>query len=298
MSKYIYDIATECYTKYGIYPISFSFPRQKVVPICTKTKTYAHIVPNKLDTYIFNSEDDYMHDYNISRYGYTCKKAGWDCMRHLEIMGSNCIPYMTDIGLCPKYTMIHYPKNDMVKVLTKSDVDVGNHFTQYLTCDKMVEYIFDMVDVVPMNVLFIDDALPSMPDYLSVMTLIGLKDKLGSNCDVLHPVDYIYKSTTMNTMNLYGKGFNYTKVLDDTYKCLYEVNHKYISTIHSNIIGRKYDLIVYGSIGRSLSLLEHIIRCYPTSKVVGMYGEDHTDMSYVNRLKLAMNVFVREICME
>ena len=41
----------------------------------------------------------------------TTRKAGWDCMRHYEILANGCIPYFPDIANCPVNTMLNFPKN-------------------------------------------------------------------------------------------------------------------------------------------------------------------------------------------
>ena len=38
------------------------------------------------------------------------KKAGWDCMRHYEILGNYCIPYFVGLEDCPKNTLANLPK--------------------------------------------------------------------------------------------------------------------------------------------------------------------------------------------
>jgi hypothetical protein len=44
------------------------------------------------------------------------KKAGWDCMRHYEILGNNCIPYFIDLEDCPKNTLTNLPKELLLKL--------------------------------------------------------------------------------------------------------------------------------------------------------------------------------------
>ena len=38
------------------------------------------------------------------------KKAGWDCMRHYEILGNYCLPYFVGLEDCPKDTLSNFPK--------------------------------------------------------------------------------------------------------------------------------------------------------------------------------------------
>ena len=81
-------------------PISFSIPECKILKkIPEKKKLLAHIIPGRLNTYIFSDESDYYLDYQDSVFGITCKKAGWDCLRHYEILANGCIPLFLDLHL-------------------------------------------------------------------------------------------------------------------------------------------------------------------------------------------------------
>lgn len=95
----------------GVYPISFAIPAQKIIShVPEKSKHWGINYPGKLSTYIFDTEDEYVKDYQTSFYAVTFKKAGWDCLRHYEIIANGCLPYFTDIFNCPENTMHNYPK--------------------------------------------------------------------------------------------------------------------------------------------------------------------------------------------
>ena len=94
-----------------LFPISFAFPTSKVNFNKNKTKDFSFITPLNRNTYIYNNEKDYYADYNQARFGVTLKKAGWDCMRHYEILANGCIPYFLDVEKCPVNTMTHFPKS-------------------------------------------------------------------------------------------------------------------------------------------------------------------------------------------
>ena len=55
-------------------------------------------------------------------FGVTRKKAGWDCMRHLEIMANGAVPFFTDLQELPAKTMQHYPKHLFQKALSLTGV--------------------------------------------------------------------------------------------------------------------------------------------------------------------------------
>jgi len=92
-------------------PINFAIPNSKITNnFYTKEKDYGLIIPGE-SGYRFNNETDYYSDYNKSYYGITMKKAGWDCMRHYEILANNCVPYFIDLESCPSLTLTNLPKS-------------------------------------------------------------------------------------------------------------------------------------------------------------------------------------------
>lgn len=100
----------------NVYPISFALPTCKVGIQQNKIKDYSFITPKDTSTYIYNDELSYYNDYKQSRFGFTMKKAGWDCLRHYEILGNGCIPYFENIENCPKLTMTTFPKELCISV--------------------------------------------------------------------------------------------------------------------------------------------------------------------------------------
>jgi hypothetical protein len=95
----------------NLLPITFSIPTSKITtPNKNKSKEYATCIPGQPETYIFKEEKSYYEDYQNSYYGVTMKKAGWDCMRHYEILGNYCVPYFIGLEDCPKNTLANLPK--------------------------------------------------------------------------------------------------------------------------------------------------------------------------------------------
>lgn len=99
-----------------LFPISFGFPSEKIQPWVQKTQLLAQYTPNNNQKYIYSNEHDYYYDYNKSYFGKTFKKAGFDCLRHYEILGSNSVPYFIDIEHCPERTCTNLPKT-LLKVI-------------------------------------------------------------------------------------------------------------------------------------------------------------------------------------
>lgn len=298
------------YKQRSYYPINFSLPENKMLQTTTivKNKALSSMIPGKPETYIYETESDYMQQYNESKFAYTFKKGGWDCLRHLEIMGAGCLPLFTDIKSCPKYCLYFYPKKLLEYVLDNVEqLDKDNqlyekvlnemyfHFRNYLTSEAMIKNIFYILDIQPTNILFIDDQIPHRPDYLSNFILLGLKSVYKSNCDVAFPVDYAYKNYPKDTKLLYTKGISYSKVLDDDCKSTNELEYN-PNTIVDNIRNKKYDLIVYGSLMRSTSYIGEVLQHYNRENILGFVGEDRYQNSYnINPFFDKMKVFIREI---
>jgi hypothetical protein len=107
-----------------MYPIWFSLPEEKIVKeVPKKTKDFSFITPGSTEphwpeasrqTHIYTTEEEYYKDYKDSYFGLTCKKGGWDCMRHYEILANGCIPIFTDIENCPEYTCNRLPKGALI----------------------------------------------------------------------------------------------------------------------------------------------------------------------------------------
>jgi hypothetical protein len=95
----------------NLIPITFGIPTCKLAqPNPNKTQEYATCIPGQPSTYLFKEEKSYYEDYQKSFYGVTMKKAGWDALRHYEILGNYCMPYFVGLEDCPKNTLANLPK--------------------------------------------------------------------------------------------------------------------------------------------------------------------------------------------
>lgn len=105
-------------------PITFAIPESQLISSnVNKTKLFGTIIPGNMSTYIFNNESEYYYDYAISYYGITHKKAGWDCMRHYEILANKSIPFFPDLAQCPKLTLSTFPK----EIILETNEYAKNH---------------------------------------------------------------------------------------------------------------------------------------------------------------------------
>ena len=119
-------------------PIHFAIPENKITQIkLDKTQEYGSIIPGQ-GGYVFDTEQEYYNDYNKSYFGVTMKKAGWDCMRHYEILANNCLPYFIDLDDCPKNTLTNLPKELLLEAKS-----LANNFDEqkyFLILNEIFEY--------------------------------------------------------------------------------------------------------------------------------------------------------------
>jgi len=142
----------------NIFPISFGLPTIKINFNEKKIKDYSFITPLDKKTYIYTEEKDYYNDYSEARLGVTCKKAGWDCMRHYEILGNGCLPNFIDIQNCPTRTMESFPKelclnlnNDLKTekasvVYEKYVSKFKNHFFENNTAQSIAKKLINTIN--------------------------------------------------------------------------------------------------------------------------------------------------------
>lgn len=289
-------IACEC-----AYPMQFSIPEQKVIrELPAKDKDFASIIPGDSSTYIYESEDDYYQDYQRSFYAVTTKKGGWDCLRHYEILANGCIPYFLNLEECPSKTMAFFSKDLILEAMHLDGVSylhidhskfnkqkyedilrrLLEHTRSYLTSRKIAEYLLTSVDYAGGKVLFLTEDVS--PDYLRCLTLIGLKEVLGDRLIDVPKIEHIYTSYPHDIKQLYGKGFTYTKIVEDLPIDRENIAHR--------IRKKEFELVIYGSVHRGLKYQEWVKQCYSPAEVIYLCGEDIHRCQYRYLSKL----FIRE----
>ena len=143
----------------NIFPISFAIPRNKINFITDKkTRCVAICDPRDRSTYIYNDEKSYYRGYQEALFAYTMKKAGWDCMRHYEIISNGCIPIFFNIEQCPQNTMVNFPKKLCLDVYNelkiKKPLDVYSMFIDefkqaiesQLNTSALARYFIDQIN--------------------------------------------------------------------------------------------------------------------------------------------------------
>jgi hypothetical protein len=288
-----------------VYPITFSIPEEKIVAdLQSKTKLISSLIPGQLSTYIYSNEKDYYDEYRQSIFATTTKKAGWDCMRHYEIMANGCIPYFPDLARCPPKIMALLPKDliqagtDLyLKIKNQSLEEVSNneecktlakklleYTREHLTTRAMANYILTTSSqTAATKILYLSCDIG--PDYLRCVTLHGFKALFGKACHDYPKIPHIYMGSYSH---LYGRGITYTNLLEHE---LHDDSAD--NTIIDDIINKKYDIVVYGSYHRGIPFFDIVKTVYTPEQIIFMCGEDAHDCNYRNYSKHP--VFVREL---
>ncbi|MBF8263346.1 MAG: hypothetical protein HW387_1011 [Parachlamydiales bacterium] len=281
-------------------PIQFSIPEEKIVTeIPCKDFSFAPLIPSQLSTYIYNSEGSYYRDYQRSYYAVTCRKGGWDCLRHYEILANGCIPYFVNLPKCPPKTLTFFPKELVLEGMNMAGIsypeidfqqfDTSKYkkivaelleFTRkHLTTKKIAQYLLEELQYSKSGtILYLSGEL--YPNYLHNLTLIGLKQLLGPRVVDFPKVEHLYNSYSKPIDSLYGKGFTYSKIIDDE-----PVDREQIET---RIQKREFDLVIYGDIHRGSPYYYYVRRYYQPEQIVFLCGKDtHT-------CQPLPNLFIRE----
>lgn len=150
----------------GVNPINFAMPREKIASIYReKVNLLAPMDPRNTASYIYNNEQSYYTQYAESLFGITTKKAGWDCVRHYEIIANNCIPLFLDINECPTDIMTTLPKEPLKEALHLVQTNglewfaegegeqkwlelndrIQQHFRKHCTTNALAEYFLNTV---------------------------------------------------------------------------------------------------------------------------------------------------------
>lgn len=124
-------------------PVSFSFPSYWNLSSEYLEKEKTHVLAEynpKNPEKRFECEKEYYKQYSRALFGFTKKKAGWDCLRHYEILGAGCLPYFEKIEEKPETIMHTWPlqlQRDVNKLYERLE---GNDNSINSVSDKDFEY--------------------------------------------------------------------------------------------------------------------------------------------------------------
>lgn len=284
------------------YPIGFAISEAKIVSnVPTKDRDFAFIIPGDLRTYIYTEETEYYKDYQRSYFAITRMKGGWDCMRHYEILANGCIPYFIDLDKCNPKTMHFLPKELIAQAMNLPGVSYGkidhskfNKAKYYEILNKLLEYTRNHLTTKSMarylletmhysgtgKVLFLGQN--SAEDYMKICILTGLKELIQEKVIDVPSHDYIYKDFTGDTKRLYGKGFSYSKVVND-----YSIDR---SNIEERIKNKEFEIIIFGYVHYGCMFYDTVLQNYGPDQIAYVCGEDAHKCSYAH----LPNLFLRE----
>ena len=277
------EIAFECYKNYGVRPISFNYPGPAFPLHEERHELISPIIPGF--PYSFTNSEEYMLSYGSAALAVTHRKAGWDCFRHVEILAAGSVPLMLDIEGLPPYSMVHYPRTAMAEVVRHMrngegipDASVAErlreHFTRHLTSRAMADYLLRNTGLhEAQRILFVDSQHPRVSDYQSTLALIGLKQILGSRVEPMFPAHWIYVDYEASTLDLYGRGFGYTRTVDISARSAAEG----ATPMGDKLAGldtHDYDAVIIGSISRNSEAACELLQVIPPERTVWLHTED------------------------
>ena len=160
--------------------------------------------------------------------------------------------------------------------------------SEYLTCEKMAAYVLSTANYHSEKIAFIDLDIDTRCDYLSVMTLIGLKQIIGKKVESLVKCDYIYEDYSGDTSALYGRGFGYTKILNPKLKDD-ENNIDMMNINELTEYSKTFQIIVINMRDRNIEIAKNLNVQGISARILYLWGSD-TSMSKA-KIKEIVNDF-------
>ena len=263
-----------------IYPYSFCIPKNYIIRDVKKFNKKYDFVDNmtrnnKLYRFNANQEKEYHQSYQNSFFSITKKKAGWDSLRHYEIIANGCLPYFIDIKNCPENSLMLWNndlKNLMFQIKTirgvyPDHIDFNNFDIKHYinirkklinilrkkyTTHNMARYIIKTAGFNPekiKKILYLVNKDKHQYKYHNLMILHGLKILYGNNNVIdYYKHKYLYKINTDQELKIretiHGHGFTVCFLLDDTNENI----NRDEPHIFNEIKSHNYDLIFVSDI--------------------------------------------------
>lgn len=156
-----------------VYPTGFGIPESKIKPIDLniKNKLIQSTAPSDAcfyenSKYRFNLESEYYKDMQESWFGLSCKKGGWDCLRHYEIMANGSLLLFKDFNKKPTKCEPNCPaisyssKDELYSIMnslvidnkpTQKYINLLNEQRQWLinygTCEARAKNILNIITI-------------------------------------------------------------------------------------------------------------------------------------------------------
>lgn len=302
------DVAAACHSRFGVYPLNFSFPSQQIqrAPLAPRDHFLSTTYPGA--PHSFSNWEDYLDEYRSSYFALSTRKGGWDTFRHLEILFCGAIPLMPRLGQSHPYALAHYPKGLVSSILDSlvtqgpaiPDDETREFLSQWaeyhLTTKAMASYVVDMAAMDTDRVVFIDRSLASRTDYLSAFTFIGLSEVLGPRLIAAFEPSYLFDDFAGDTSRFYGKGFGYTKSIPRALKSRESLSSDAPAQDLVEL-AESASAIVIGNYDANRDVVGDLLHAgIPPSKIVCVLGSDlPPDRALLRDIRRSeMTFFVRE----
>jgi hypothetical protein len=284
-----------------VHPISFCIPSENIVEdVPAKEKM---IAASGYNSRTFKDENEYFQEYQRSLFGHTKKKAGWDCLRHYEILANGCIPYFENLDSIPPNTMVDFPKDLVRRGMQLDSLDrekyepiireLLDYTRKNLTTEARARYIIEKLgkrveDI--KSVLYISDS--SYGDYLRCTVLHGFKKLFKERCVDLIRVTHIYDNYPKEIRHqVWPSSFSFTFRIPEEYDLKCDRMN-----VAERIINHDFDLIIYGSVHRGTTALGLVLNHYKEDEIAFLCGEDEHHCEYIrNDIGKKYHLFVREL---
>jgi len=135
-----------------VFPTGFGIPIDRIRPIQLESKNQLFQKTAPDDSYFkevkdfgggfshhsFDKEKDYYEDLSKSWFGLTCKKGGWDCLRHYEIIASGALLLFKDYSSKPSQCSpqnlpcISYSSKEQLEDITNTLIVNGKATPNYI----------------------------------------------------------------------------------------------------------------------------------------------------------------------
>jgi hypothetical protein len=213
-----------------------------------KTGDFSPLIPRIRRTYIYKTEDEYINAYGSYSYALTFKKAGWDCLRHYEILMAGTVPYFLGLDKIPKKTMHKFPRELVREAMTLPGVPTEAEVEQSLKKHrrappinhtifplakfndlrkKLIEYTQNNLLAKHTNVQTGDTVAISNGhdhivgshgmDYQRNTVVIGLLEQ-GKKVITTFDISHLFDDFKGSTSRLYGHGFTMSRSIPSSLK--------------------------------------------------------------------------------
>ena len=288
-------------TRFFLHPLSYAIPDELIVDdVPEKTELWASVVPGKTYTFGAGQEKSYYDMYKRARFAHTCKKGGWDALRHYEILANGCIPVFSDIAICPDGTMTTFPKaliqecaanllpwKDTAEhtLLYMSYVHrLLDHTRRYLSCSALAHSFRKTLALPPLPKILVMRC-DTGANYSREMLYIGLNRiaKQESSCCVSYPIiPFLYSDFPDSSLHaIHGMGYTYSRrlVKSTSMELLPWNEAQIVESIERGV----WDLIVYAKTGPdefregtvpNVPLWNTVRNHYDRHRIAFLYGGD------------------------